>query len=109
VPCGTTSFPAELPPSIVTVATVCSVFDGSDAGADRTWLVVTAPGRAAAAVVLDGGGRVLDRMSVVAGGAMTRTPDTAEQVRVEDADGRTLDVVPIAPAPEAPFGDYGDD
>ena len=43
VPCGTTSFPAELPPSIVTVATVCSVFDGSDAGADRTWLVVTAP------------------------------------------------------------------
>jgi len=25
------------------------------------------------------------------------------------ARGRMLDVVPIAPAPEAPFGDYGDD
>jgi hypothetical protein len=40
---------------------------------------------------------------------MTRTPDGAAQVRVSDADGRTLDVVPIVPAPEAPFGDYGDD
>jgi hypothetical protein len=109
VPCGTTSFPAELPPSVVTVATVCSVFDGSDHDADRTWLVITAPRGTAMAQVLDGDGRVLDRMSVVAGGAMTRTPDGAAQVRVSDADGRTLDVVPIAPAPEAPFGDYGDD
>ena len=62
----------------------------------------------ATAEVLDEDGAVLDVAAFDGGGAMTRTPDRAAQVRVLDDGGRTLDVLPIAPAPEAPFGDYGD-
>ena len=106
VPCGITSFPAELPPSTMSVAMVCSVYAGSEV--DRTWLVVTAPAAAETAEVLSGGGGVLDAMSLGSGGAMTRTPDGAATIRILDGDGRTYDVIPIAPAPEQPFGDYGD-
>jgi hypothetical protein len=108
IPCGTTSFPAELPPSSMSVATVCSVSDGSDDGVDRTWLVVTAPDAATGGVVLDDDGGLLDFLPLVGGGGMARTPDGAAAVRVVDGDGRTLDVIPVVPAPEAPFGDYGD-
>ena len=108
IPCGTTSFPAELPPSTMSVATVCSVSDGSDAGADRTWLVVTAPAAVTTAEVLDEDGGVLDVLPVERGGGMARTPDGAAAVRVLDDDGRTFDVIPVTPSSEAPFGDYGD-
>jgi hypothetical protein len=90
----------------MSVAMVCSVYAGSDV--DRTWLVVTAPAAAETAEVLGGGGGVLDAMSLESGGAMTRTPDGAATIRILDGDGRTYDVIPIAPAPEEPFGDYGD-
>jgi hypothetical protein len=106
VPCGTTSFPAELPPSTMSVAMVCSVYAGSEV--DRTWLVVTAPADVETAEVLDEGGGVLDVLSFEGGGAMTRTPDGAALIRVLDGDGRTFDLIPITPSPEAPFGDYGD-
>jgi hypothetical protein len=106
VPCGITSFPAELPPSTMSVAMVCSVYAGSDV--DRTWLVVTAPDEAATAEVLDDDGAVLDVLRLEKGSAMTRTPDGAALVRVVDGSGETYDVIPITPAPEEPFGDYGD-
>jgi DNA-directed RNA polymerase specialized sigma24 family protein len=106
VPCGTTSFPAELPPSTMSVAMVCSVYAGSEV--DRTWLLVTAPAAAESAEVLDDGGGVLDVLSFEGGGAMTRTPDGAALIRIVDGDDETYDVIPITPSAEAPFGDYGD-
>jgi hypothetical protein len=109
VPCGPTSFPAEVVAPLVTVATVCSVSDGADSGPDRTWLVVTAPPDAVSAEVLDADGGVLDVLQLEHGGSMTRTPEGASQVRVADAEHRTWAVVPVIPSTEAPFGDYGTD
>lgn len=107
VPCGTSTVPADVGPARLSAATVCSVSDGSGDDADRTWLVVTAPPAAVEAEVVDAGGAVLDVLDLAGGGSMTRTPDGAAQVRLRDADGRPLDVVPVA-FPEQPFGDYGD-
>jgi len=94
---------------MVAVAAVCSVSDGADSGADRTWLVVTAPPEAVSAEVLDDGGDPVGALPLDGGAGVTRPPDGAAQVRVTDADGGTLDIVPVIPPPEAPFGDYGDD
>jgi hypothetical protein len=94
---------------MVTVATVCSVSDGGNSGPDRTWLVVTAPPDSVSAEVLDDGGDPLGRLPLEGGAGMIRTPDGAAQVRVTDADGGTLDIVPVIPPPEETFGDYGDD
>jgi hypothetical protein len=110
VPCGTTSYPAEAPVSTLTLAVVCSIPDGtgSGAGPDRTWLVVTAPPDGVAAQVLDADGGVLDVLPLDRGGGMTRTPDGAAAVRVLGSDGLSRDIVPVTPAAEEPFGDYGD-
>jgi hypothetical protein len=106
VPCATTTAPYDADPAALSLAFVCSVSEGDDI--DRTWLVVTAPPGATGAEVLDDGGGVLDVLRMERGGSMTRTPEDAVAVRLRDADGGTVDVVPVAPSDDEPFGDYGD-
>lgn len=106
IPCGTTPLPAGTDPLTLTVAAVCSVFDGVEVEADRSWLVLTAPAAAVRAEVLDGRGVVLDTVDLAMGGAVARARDGTVAVRTLDGSGRPLDVATV-PAGE-PFGDYGD-
>jgi hypothetical protein len=107
VPCGTVPLPRGTDAAGSTVAAVCSVFDGIEVEADRSWLVVTAPAAAVRAEVLDDRGVVLDTVDLAAGGSVSRTPDGTTAVRTLDAGGRPLDVALVPPV--ADFGDYGDD
>ncbi len=107
IPCGTRTLADDGPVAELTAAAVCSVSDGNDYEADRTWLVVTAPERAVRAEVLDDRGTVLDTVDLVSGGSVSRTPDGAAAVRTLDAAGRPLGAAPVD-GPGVAFGDYGD-
>ena len=107
VPCGTVPLPRGTDPAGLTAAAVCSVFDGIEVEADRSWLVVTAPAAAVRAEVLDDRGVVLDTVDLGLGGSVSRAPDGTTAVRTLDAGGRPLDVARVPPATD--FGDYGDE
>lgn len=106
IPCGTLPLPRGAESGDLTVAAVCSVFDGLEVEPDRTWLVVSAPAEAVRAEVLDDRGVVLDTVDLLAGSSVSRTPDGTTAVRTLDAAGRPLDVAPVPPGEG--FGGYGD-
>jgi hypothetical protein len=104
IACGTQTPPGSFPVDRIAVARVCAP-PAADAGAG--WLVVSVPPEAVRADVLDDDEDRLATVPLVDGGAVTPLPRGATTVRTRDAAGQVVRDVPVAPAPDAPFGDFG--
>jgi DNA-directed RNA polymerase specialized sigma24 family protein len=105
--CGTQTPPGSVDPTLLTVVRECVLpLPGGGSGEDR-WLVVTAPGQATTAEVVDGSGGQLATLSLTDGSAVVPLPDGAATVLTRRSDGALLAETAVAPAAAEPFGDYG--
>ncbi|GGL60101.1 hypothetical protein [Modestobacter marinus] len=106
--CGTATPPGPTPVASLTVVRTCTVErPGRAQPGDGSWLVVTAPPAAAAALVLGPTDRVLAQLPLTGGGTVVALPEGARTVRTVDAAGQLLAQAPVAPMASEPFGDFG--
>jgi DNA-directed RNA polymerase specialized sigma24 family protein len=104
--CGTQTPPGAAEVGALIVARVCELERPGAADPGR-WLVFTAAPDTDAAQLLDSRGRVLGPLSLTGGSAVVPLPPGARTVRTLDAAGQPVRDTPIAPPPDARFGDFG--
>jgi DNA-directed RNA polymerase specialized sigma24 family protein len=108
VTCGVSTPPGTADVDGLMVARTCDVpTSGSADPRDARWLLITAPGAAASAEVLDARAGTLATVPLAGGGGLVPLPDGARTVRTADAAGEVLTEVPVAPMAVVPFGDFG--